>query len=43
MLNLDYEEQIFFKQSMEKMNEEKVLYDYKKMEVFLNALGGEEK
>ena len=25
------------------MNEEKVLYDYKKMEVFLNALGGEEK
>lgn len=26
---------------MEKMNEEQVFYDYKKMEDFLNALGGE--
>lgn len=25
---------------MEKMNEEKVLYDFEKMRIFLNALGG---
>ncbi|MGL4672611.1 hypothetical protein [Cetobacterium sp.] len=40
-MNLNYEEQIFFQRSMEKMNEEKILYDSEKMNVFLKALGGE--
>lgn len=41
LLNLSYEEQLFFQRSMEKMNEEKVLYDIEKMKAFLKALGGE--
>lgn len=40
LLNLPWEEQEMFKQSMEKMNEEKVAYDVEKMKVFLKALGG---
>ena len=41
LLNLSYEDQIFFQRSMEKMNEERVLYDIEKMKAFLKALGGE--
>ena len=40
LLNLSWEEQEMFKQSMEKMNEEKATYDVEKMKVFLKALGG---
>lgn len=40
LLNLPWEEQEMFKQSMEKMNEEKATYDVEKMKVFLKALGG---
>lgn len=43
LLNLPYEEQIFLQESMEKMNNEKVLYDIEKMKTFLKALGGEKK
>lgn len=40
LLNLPWEDQEMLKQSMEKMNEERALYDVEKMKVFLKALGG---
>lgn len=40
LLNLSYEDKIFLQESMEKMNEERVLYDVERIKALAKALGG---
>lgn len=42
LLNLTWEEEIFFKESMNKMNEEKVLYDIERINALIKGIGGGE-
>lgn len=40
LLNLSWEEEVFFKEAMNKMNEEKVLYDIEKINALIKGIGG---